>query len=437
MSLSRRRRSVNIWPGFVDALASLLMVFVFVLLIFMLAQFFLTHTLAGRNKALEELNAQVAQLADTLSLERTKNQRLRNQVARLFESLEATLEERDAARERAGRLADELAAAEAESDRRQAALEERDATLAERRADLEALRQRLAEVDGRRQELEAASARLESALAAQREAVAAARARGEDLASRLGEQERQTREARREAEARAARVDRLRGRLDEARQALDEQEQLTEEARSEVRRLNQQVAALREQIARLSAALEASESKVSEQKVKLKELGRRLNLALARRVEELKRYRSEFFGRLREVLGDNPDIRIVGDRFLFQSELLFATGSAELGDEGKKRLRQLADGLKVIAGKIPGDIDWLLRVDGHTDRRPIHTAEFPSNWELSTARALSVVKFLKDQGIPPRRLAAAGFGAHHPIAEGDSPADLARNRRIEIKLTQP
>lgn len=156
---------------------------------------------------------------------------------------------------------------------------------------------------------------------------------------------------------------------------------------------------------------------------------------MARRVNRLEKYRSEFFGRLRELLGDNPAVRIVGDRFLFQSELLFASGSAQLGDEGKQQLAKLAGTLKSVADRIPKDIQWILRVDGHTDRIPINNARFPSNWELSTARAVSVVRFLATQDIPEQRLSAAGFGEFHPIDVGNSAEALRKNRRIEIKLT--
>lgn len=208
-----------------------------------------------------------------------------------------------------------------------------------------------------------------------------------------------------------------------------------QEAQSTVDQLNQQLLALRDQLQRIAAALDASEAKGKEQQTQIADLGRRLNQALASKVEELARYRSEFFGRLRQVLGDRPDIRIVGDRFVFQSEVLFAPASAELSDQAKKQLAPVAAALKDIAGKIPPDINWVLRVDGHTDRRPINTPQFASNWELSTARAISVVRYLVEQGIPAGRLSAAGFAEFQPIDPGDNEAAYRRNRRIELKLT--
>ena len=309
-TLARRRGgySVNVWPAFVDALASILLVLTFMLLVFVLGQFLLSATLGVREATIEELNRQVGALARALSLREQES-------AALSERLRATLAERD---ERARLLEDDAARASAN-----------------------------------------------------------------------------------------------------------------------VALLHQQVEALHEQIARLNAALEASEHAAAGQRAEIARLGERLNVALARKAEELQRYRSEFFGRLRALLGEHPSIRIVGDRFVFQSELLFPTGQATLTPEGEQRLAQLAETLAAATHGIPRDIDWVLRIDGHTDRRPIQTAEFRSNWELSTARALSVVRFLAAHGIPEKRLAATGFAEHQPLDPADNSAAYSRNRRIEIKLTPP
>jgi chemotaxis protein MotB len=248
-------------------------------------------------------------------------------------------------------------------------------------------------------------------------------------------------EAQSEAEQqRAAQLEQEVARLTEENErtvtALSEQESISKESQLRVELLNRQLLALRQQLSRLAVALEASEAKAAEQEVQIVDLGRRLNAALASKVEELARYRSEFFGRLREVLGDRTDIQIVGDRFVFQSEVLFETGSAQIGPDGQAQLAQFAETLLEIAAKIPPEINWILRVDGHTDRRPINTPQFKSNWELSTARAISVVRFLESQGVPPQRLVAAGFGEFQPLVEGSSEADYRRNRRIELKLDQ-
>jgi chemotaxis protein MotB len=217
---------------------------------------------------------------------------------------------------------------------------------------------------------------------------------------------------------------------------LAAEKQLSENSRLQVELLNRQVLALRQQLAQLAAALDASEDKADEQGVQIAELGKRLNEALANKVAELAGYRSEFFGKLRQVLGERQDIQVVGDRFVFQSEVLFDVGSAQIGEGGKQQLAQFARTLLEISAKIPDDIDWILRVDGHTDRRPIYTAQFQSNWELSAARAIAVVNFLQSQGVPPNRLVAAGFAENRPLDPAEDEIAYRRNRRIELKLDQ-
>jgi len=217
---------------------------------------------------------------------------------------------------------------------------------------------------------------------------------------------------------------------------LSEERKISEAAKAQVALLNRQMAAFREQVAKLNAALDASEVQSKAMNVQIGDLGNRLNAALASKVQELARYRSEFFGRLRKVLGNRRDIHIVGDRFVFQSEVLFGSGSAQMGDGGKLQLAQLAKTLINIAKKIPKDVEWVLRVDGHTDRIPIKTKTFPSNWELSTARAVSVVKFLISSGIPADNLVAAGFGEFQPLDARNDEIAFRRNRRIELKLDQ-
>jgi chemotaxis protein MotB len=199
--------------------------------------------------------------------------------------------------------------------------------------------------------------------------------------------------------------------------------------------LREQLAQLRTQLTEISNALSHSEAKRTDQEVEIRNLGERLNIELSRRVNELERYRSEFFGRLREIIGDNPVIRIEGDRFLLQSELLFASGTAELGEQGRAQLQQIAGILLKLIPSIPDDLQWILRVDGHTDRVPIRSSRFSSNWELSMARAVSVVRYLAEQGIAEERMAAAGFSRFHPIDPADNEEAYRKNRRIEIKLT--
>ena len=465
------RRSLNIWPGFVDALATLLLVVIFVLMVFMVAQFFLSVALTGKDEALTQLESEINELAELLALERTANTELRLNVEQLSAELQSSLASREsltgqlaALAEERESLANQLAALTDERDRLAALVDEErsererlgrllgssEQSLAETRAELQQSRQALAErqseIDDARSRLNAALARLEvkqekleEALAA----IAAGKAELEDAYTTIdADKEKIEAQLAELAILKSLRDDLVKklqeseGALEGERQALVEQRELSEEAQLQVTLLNRQLAALREQLARISEALELSEAKSEEQEVQIADLGKRLNVALASKVQELARYRSEFFGRLREILGNRQDIRIVGDRFVFQSEILFASGSATIADEGRPQLARLADTLKQIAAEIPSDLEWVLRVDGHTDRAPIATYAFPSNWELSTARAVSVVKFLVEQGIPAERLAATGFGEFQPLDSGGDEIAYRRNRRIEFKLTE-
>ena len=450
LSRSGSRRSINIWPGFVDGLATLLLVVIFVLMVFMVAQFFLSAALSGRDEALERLNREVNELAELLALERAANADLRINVAQLSSELQSSLRERESLSEQISLLIQERERAEQELSEAQAdrtSLAAQIAALIEERDTLERLLQEAeAATAQNREELEAAFASLEAdreKIEAQLAELAILKSLRDELTAQLNEMDAALRSQEDAAEALQRRVSEAEAEAGEqarlaalAQDERTEQIRLTEEAQSKVDLLNRQIAALRQQLARLAVALEAAEAQNEEQDVQIADLGRRLNIALATKVQELARYRSEFFGRLREVLGTRPDIRVVGDRFVFQSELLFGTGEAQLGGEGKLQLEQLADALQEITAEIPDDIDWILRVDGHTDRRPIFTAAFPSNWDLSTARAVSVVNFLIDQGIPPQRLAATGFGEFQPLDEGNDEIAYRRNRRIEFKFTQ-
>jgi chemotaxis protein MotB len=334
----RRERTVDYWPGFVDALSTLILAIIFMLSIFMIVQFYLSQEVSGKDTALTRLNAQLAQLTEILALERGSKASLEEQLAGLSASLSAAQAERDRFRG----LADGAGA-------------------------------------GRNQ---------------------------------------------------------MQGQINTLTGQLDEEKRLTGRALAQVEILNQQIAALRRQLSALEEALNASEGRDREAQTKIADLGQRLNVALAQRVQELSRYRSEFFGRLREILGNRPDIRIVGDRFVFQSEVFFDPGQATLRAEGRPQLDRLASALQEIERQIPAGLNWVLRVDGHTDSRPISSAQFPSNWELSSARAISVVQYLIARGISPQRLVAAGFGEFQPIDSGNSDEALARNRRIELKLTE-
>src|ERR1700728_4848455 len=297
MALSRMSRDsgMNYWPGFVDALSTLILSIIFLLTVFMVAQFFLSQEMSGKDTALARLNAQISRLSDLLSLERTGKSSLEEQLAQLRASLSA----------------------------------------------------------------------------------------------------------------------------------------------AQIEILNQQISALRRQIAALEDALGASEKKEGDSQLRIADLGARLNVALAQRVQELSRYRSDFFGKLREILGNRPDVRVVGDRFVFQSEVFFDSGAAVLRPEGRAELDKLAGALLDLEKQIPGEINWVLRVDGHTDIRPLTaTSQFKSNWELSADRAISVVQYLIGKGVSPQHLVAAGFGEFQPIDPGTTDEAFSRNRRIELKLTE-
>src|SRR6201987_4324807 len=415
-----RRSSIDIWPGFVDALAQLLMVIIFILLVFTAGQFYLSEVLSGRDQALQQLQQQVSELGDLLALERRAKEDLRASSAD---------------------LSAQLASSQAERDRLTGGLRDEDEIVS---ADKEKIELQLREIESLRRDVEALKtvrADLEAKIAglAPRQApkeLGPLRDRTKELEARLAAEQERTSLAQKEIDARDVRLRDVGTRADRAEQGVAAEKEISRNALARVDQLNAQLTALREQLSRIAAALDVSETKVKEQQGQIVELGKRLNLALVNKVEELARYRSEFFGRLREVLGDRPDIRIAGDRFVFQSEVLFAPGSAELGDDAKQELAPGIAALKEIAAKIPPDINWILRVDGHTDHRPISSAQFPSNWELSTARAISVVRFAIDEGVPSTRLAAAGFADQQPLDPRNTEDAYRRNRRIELKLTE-
>ena len=436
-TLGRRgRRSINIWPGFVDALATLLLVVIFVLMVFMIAQYFLSVALSGSNEALTRLEREINDLAELLSLERSANAELRIDVSQLSSELQSSLSVRES-------LASQIAALTESRDAIQARLATAEATGGKVGRELEDA-YKVIEVDKETIEVQLAQlAILERLRDDLTRRLQTAEAEGAQVGRELEDAYQVIDADKEKIQAQLQDIailqslhDDLMAKLAKTESDVGEQKELTDAAQAQLLLLNRQIMALRQQLANLATALEVAESANKEQEVQISDLGRRLNVALASKVQELARYRSEFFGRLREVLGNRQDVRIVGDRFVFQSEVLFETGSAELGEPGQRQLAQLAQTLNEIAPRIPKDLPWVLRVDGHTDRVPIHTPEFPSNWELSTARAISVVRFLMDQGIAADHLAATGFGEYQPLDPGLSVDALRRNRRIELKLTQ-
>ena len=381
--LAQRKRTSSgpdIWPGFVDAISTLLLVLIFLLVVFVLAQFFLSHALSGRDEALSRLNQQVAELADLLALEELANSGLREDIAQLGTQLQASNKDREALNRR-------LFIALGEND--------------EMSGEITSLELAKQASDAAENEL---SLRLTAALTA---------LEAERLALKNSQKE-----------------------LASEQRLLTEQEELSTAAQRQVALLNQQIAALRIQLSTIQSALEVAETDLETKNIQVADLGKRLNTALATKVGELSRYRSEFFGRLRDSLSARSEVSIEGDRFVIQSGVLFASGSAELDPEGEKQLADLANLLLSISKDIPSEIEWVLRIDGHTDKRPINTSQFPSNWELSAARAISVTRYLTSEGVSPDRLMAAGFGEFQPILDSDTPQAYRKNRRIEFKLTE-
>ncbi|MDE0779874.1 MAG: peptidoglycan -binding protein [Alphaproteobacteria bacterium] len=433
-SSSRRRQgSVNYWPGFVDALAALLVVVVFLIMVFAMAQAFLSDALSGRDEALGKLNRQIDELARILDLERSTNTELRLSVSQLSAQLQSSISKRDALTARLSDTESELSIIRQESaeeltdlreqvsvDKDKIELQLRDLVRLER--DVTALRE--------------VRDKLESEVASITGELGAVRDLSKELEAKLASAQEHTLLAQKKLDKRNIRLSELLQRVETAETSFSEERELSKQAQSQLALLNQQLSQLRVQMTALNKALKTSEALNEEKDIQIVNLGQRLNQALATKVQELARYRSEFFGRLREVLGERGDIRIVGDRFVFQSEVLFESGEAILNPQGKMQLAKLAKTLKEIGSQIPEDLDWVLRVDGHTDERPISTAKFPSNWELSSGRAISVVKFLALQGIAPDNLVAAGFGQYQPIDAGRDEIAYLRNRRIEFKLDQ-
>jgi chemotaxis protein MotB len=341
MALARSRRpqrSIDYWPGFVDALSTMLLVITFLLSVFMLSQFFMSRDVSSKDNALSRLNRQIEELTSLLALERAGKSDTQSSLA----SLQATL---DSADKEKATLQNQL-----------------------------------------QQNVSSASASGSAA--------------------------------------------------DEAARKVDAQADVIGRALARVDVLNQQIAALRQQLAAIQQALNTSESRDKDAQVKIADLGSRLNVALAQKVQELNRYRSDFFGRLREILGQRPGVRVVGDRFVFESSVLFDSGQAALKLDADPELDKLAAAVRDLEREIPPEIPWVMRVDGHTDRRPIVSPQFKSNWDLSATRAIAVVQYLVGKGVDPQRLVAAGFGEFQPIDPGTTEDAMSRNRRIELKLTE-
>ncbi len=417
----RSQESMNIWPGYVDVLSALLMVLIFVLLIFTFSQFILSDILTGQTNELESLHKRIAAISQQLGLAEKKNQELNTNISFLSSRIDGLTVEKENLEVEVDSLTRKN-----KEDQDYIAIQLRN--IASLQQDIDALRKLREELEG---EIQTVVASLES----EKQVVQTFRDRTKALQARLADEEEKTLLAQKDIEQRDIRIEVLSALVGEQQQALEEQITLGADARAEVVLLHQKITLLQIQLEEINQALSHAEGEKLAQKKQIEDLGKRLNIELARRVSDLEQYRSEFFGRIRKILGDNPYVRIEGDRFLFQAEFLFPSGSASLGEGGKEQLSQITSILKELSTTIPEDIKWIIRIDGHTDRQPIKSPYFASNWELSTARAVSVVRFFAQKGIPEDRMAATGFSKFHPIDTGDSPEAYRKNRRIEIKLT--
>ena len=376
-SRNRTRRSADIWPGFVDAISTLLLVLIFLLTIFISSEFLLSKLLSNKDDALEGLNMQIYQLSELLSLEKTENKDLTSTISKLNEKLNNSS------------ITSDLLSMEF-SDLKNKNIELNRL--------LNSLKENTNQIKEENKNLDLKNTNLESEL--------------KDLLSTL----------------KATHVNLIKA---------EKEVKLSEAAKNQVTILNMQIAELREQLNIIQNLLDINLEEIKQKDIHIVELGKKLNTALAVKVGELTQYKSEFFGRLRSILGNRDDIQIVGDRFIFQSEVLFASGSAEVGIEGVVQLTKLSKILLDTTKNIPKDIPWVLQIQGHTDQNPINTLLYPSNWELSAARAISVGKVLISSGVSSDKISVAGFAEFQPLELGQDPSSYRKNRRIEIKLTQP
>jgi chemotaxis protein MotB len=429
---NRGGNGLEAWPGYVDALSTLLMVIIFVLLVFVLAQAFLTVTLSGRSHELDKANQQLSALADALSLERGKSADLQLSVSQLSQQLASRSAERDRL---ASQLADANLAVQAATTAN-ARLQTQLAGQAKAdQAQMAATQSQLADAQAQLAEMKRQIAELDKTVAVGKDTLQAKLSDLATLTNQARALEALRDELEKQAQDAAARAMTEQQRRQAVELQLSDEKKLGDSARAQIALLNQQIDQLKSQLASIASSLDLQQQQDKEKDAQIANLGQRLNVALAAKVEELQQYRSEFFGKLRSVLANRPGITIVGDRFVFQSEVLFPVGSADLTQTGAAQMTALAITIKDIAAEIPPDLNWVLRVDGHTDPQPVKGGQFASNWELSAERAITVVKLLIADGVPAEHLAATAFGEYQPFGPGDTQDAYAKDRRIELRLT--
>ena len=343
---------VNIWPGFVDVLGTLLIVTIFTVLISTVTQIYFNDQLEIKRGEISSLDNQITNLANQLSLLNTEKKKIDKSFATL------TIEYKDLNKKK-NKLDEELSKSQYNLKIKDKELEQ---IINERSS--------------------------------------------------------------------------LLGKIQKQNEDLKDLSEVKEKNSLEIFELNRNVEKLNNRLEELSKLLISAEEEDRKKKIKIENLGKKLNQALAGKLQELSEYQSIFFKKIKEALGDRKDIKVEGDRFIFPSEIFFESGSDIIQTEGIKKLSDIAKSLNEISEKIPSKIDWVLRIDGHTDKIPINNEKFNSNWHLSSSRAINIVKLLIENGISPNRLVAAGFGEHSPLISQENEEAYKKNRRIEIKLTR-
>jgi chemotaxis protein MotB len=373
------------WPGYVDALSTLLMVTIFVLLVFVLAEAFLSSALKGSDNTIDQLRNQIAQLTQSLSIETAKDMNTAQELSELNAQLSAAQSQNSTLNQQLTMANGTIADLTQQAQGVQAQLSDAQAQATADQGQITSLQQQLSA-------LEQASA---------------------DAGPGVAEQ------------------------LKDTQGKLVAQQKISAAALAQVELLNQQIAAMRLQLASLSAALDAAKAADAKDNVQIVDLGKQLNEALARKVAELQQYQSEFFKIMKQSLAGQQNIRVDGDRFIFQSDVLFPVDSATLTPAGKDEIADVAKAVIDMNGKIPPDVNWILSVEGYADAQPITGGPYHSNFDLSSARALTVLHLLVKDGVPAERLSASALGSNNPIATGNTADDYAQNRRIEFRLTTP
>ncbi len=440
MAIMTRRRGaatagLEAWPGYVDALSTLLLVIIFVLLVFVLAQFFLSAALSGRSKALENVTRQLADVGRMLSLEQGHSASLQQAVAQLSAQLASTQADRASLSAELGRLEDQMQRTLAERNTLQTQLTSATEQAQANGSQAQQLQAQVGDLQQQLADMKAQAAALNKTVTVDQATIQAKLA---DLA-RLAEETRALAALRdqleKQAETAAVQATTEKERRQAVEAELAKEKDLGDSATAQIALLNRDVDNLKSQLTAIAQELDLQQQAGHEKDVQIANLGKQLNAALAAKVQELQSYRSEFFGNLRKILAGMPGITVVGDRFVIQSDVLFPVGSAELTTDGVQQVSKLADTIKQISEQIPANITWVLDVDGYADKQPINGGQFQSNWELSAERAISVVKLLIGEGVSPDHVAATAYSDNHPLDSGDTPDAYAKNRRIELRLT--